>query len=335
MKKLLALLLVSTMLVVSLAACGNGGNGGAAGGDEDFTIVMVAKHEGISWFDDMRVGVDEFAEIHGINAYQIAPEGGDPARQAQMVEELIAQGVDAIVVVPNDTQSIAPVLQRARDEGIVVIGHEAPDILDSVDYNMEAFDNVEHGRRFGMYLAEAMGGEGQFASFVGALTMTPHMIWWSSAVDYINENHPNMELITPEPIEDWNDNQLAFDRAMEILMAHPEVMGFTNSAASGAGIAEALVSVGRSDIALVSTAIPSMSGQYILDGYMDAGLLWRPADAGYVSMMIALKVLRGESIETGTNLGRPGYESVIVDGNMVLGDAPLVLSPENVLDFDF
>ncbi len=27
---------------------------------EQLEIVMVAKHEGISWFDDMRVGVEEF-----------------------------------------------------------------------------------------------------------------------------------------------------------------------------------------------------------------------------------------------------------------------------------
>jgi len=349
MKKIISIVIMMC-LVASLAACGggsqpapapaqqdaSGGSSAAAKDNSDITIVMVAKHEGISWFDDMRIGVDEFAADTGVNAYQIAPEGGDPAKQVQMVEDLIAQGVDAILVVPNDTKSMAPVLQKARDAGIVVIGHEAPDILDSLDWDLEAFPNEEHGIRFGQYLAEAMGGEGKFASFVGMLTMTPHMIWWQSAIDYLAENYPDMECITPEPIEDRNDNKLAYDRALEVLRAHPDIKGFTDSAASGAGIAQALMDRGRSDIALVSTAVPSMSGAYIRDGYMDAGLCWRPADAGYVSCEIALKVIRGEPIEAGMDFSKDGYKNVrIMEGNMIVGDAPLVLTKDNIDQYTF
>ena len=137
----------------------------AAGTDKenkDITSVMVAKHEGISWFDDMRIGVDQFAADTGVNAYQIAPEGGDPAKQLQMVEDLITQGVDAICVVPNDAKSMAPTLQKARDAGIVVIGHEAPDILDSVDYDLSAcllYTSGEH-------IADVILGEQHMGAFL-------------------------------------------------------------------------------------------------------------------------------------------------------------------------
>jgi len=80
-------------------------------------IVMCAKQEGISWFDDMRIGVNQFGKDFDVNAYQIAPETGDPAKQAQMVESLVAKRVDAILVVPNDPQSMKPVLQEARRGG--------------------------------------------------------------------------------------------------------------------------------------------------------------------------------------------------------------------------
>ncbi len=298
--------------------------------NSEYTIVMVAKHEGISWFDDMRIGVDEFAKNTGVNAYQIAPEGGDPAKQVQMVEDLIAQGVDAICVVPNDAQSMAPVLQKARDQGIVVIGHEAPDILDSVDYDMEAFPNKEHGVRFGENLAKAMGGEGKFASFVGMLTMVPHMVWWEECVNYLKENYPDIECITPEPIEDLNDNQVAYDKAIEVLKANPDIKGFTDSAASGAGIAQALKERNRGDIALVSTAVPLQAGEYVREGFMDAGLAWRPADAGYVTCEIALRMLKGEPIEAGMSFDKEGYGEMRMEGNMLLADAPLVFTAENI-----
>jgi len=362
MKKLLSLVLMACIIVATLAACAPAGPvasseapaassaapaassaapdassaAPAAKENKDYTIVMVAKHEGISWFDDMRIGVDEFGKTTGVNAYQIAPEGGDPAKQVQMVEDLIAQGVDAICVVPNDTKSMAPVLKKAREAGIVVVGHEAPDILDSVDYDLEAFPNEEQGIRFGENLAKAMNGEGKFASFVGMLTMTPHMIWWENAVKYCKENYPKMECITPEPLEDKNDNKLAYDKALEVLKANPDLKGFTDSAASGAGIAQALKDKQRKDIAVVSTAVPSMSAAYIKEGYMYAGLCWRPADAGYVSCEIALKILKGEKIEAGMDFSKDGYKKIrIMENNMLVGDAPLVLTPENIDNYTF
>lgn len=351
MKKLICLVLIVCMVAVMAVACAPAADTAKEPADsskapdaeapaekenKDYTIVMVAKHEGISWFDDMRIGVDEFAEVTGVNAYQIAPEGGDPAKQVQMVEDLIAQGVDAICVVPNDTKSMAPVLEKAREAGIIVIGHEAPDILDSVDYDLEAFPNEEQGIRFGENLAKAMNGEGQYASFVGMLTMTPHMIWWENCVKYCEENYPKMECITPEPLEDKNDNKLAYDKAIEVLKANPDVKGFTDSAASGAGIAQALKDKQRKDIAVVSTAVPSMSGAYIKDGYMYAGLCWRPADAGYVSCEIALKLLKGETIEAGMDFSKDGYKDVrLMEDNLIVGDAPLVLTPENIDQYTF
>ena len=369
MKKIVCVVLVLCMAVVAFVGCGNTATQAsapaetkaavpaetkaaapaetkaaapaetkAAGTDKenkDITIVMVAKHEGISWFDDMRIGVDQFAADTGVNAYQIAPEGGDPAKQLQMVEDLITQGVDAICVVPNDAKSMAPTLQKARDAGIVVIGHEAPDILDSVDYDLAAFTNASHGQRFGENLAKYMNNEGKFASLVGMLTMVPHMEWWNGCVDYVKENCPDMECIVDEPYEDKNDNQVAYDKGIEVLKANPDVKGFTDSAASGAGIAQALQERNRNDIALVSTAVPSQAGEYVKAGWMDAGLAWRPADAGYVTCDIALKVLKGEEIKDGMDFGKDGYTSVKLEGNEIFGEAPLVFTAENIDEDQF
>ena len=132
------------MMVFALPVFAGGEKEAASSDSAKYEIVMVAKHEGISWFDDMRVGVDQFGEEYAdVNAYQIAPEGGDPAKQVQMVEDLIAKGVDAILVVPNDPVSMIPVLRKAREKGIIVVAHEEQELAKEgvVDYDMEAFDN--------------------------------------------------------------------------------------------------------------------------------------------------------------------------------------------------
>ena len=52
---------------------------------------------------------------------------------------------------------------------------------------------------------------------------------------------------------------------------------------------------------------------------------WRPADAGYASVNVAYKLLQGEKIEDGLDLGRTGYENVTVIDKIVYGNAPLEL----------
>ena len=302
----------------------------AADEDSEITIVMVAKMEGFAWFDAIREGVEEFGEEMGINAYQIAPEGGDSAQQVQMVQDLIAQDVDAILVIPNDAQSMVSVLDKAREEGIVVVTHEASDIADHVDYDMESFVNQQFGIYFAQELAEAMGGEGQYVTIVGGLGMTTHMQWNDAMVEYIEENYPDMELINAEPYEDNNDETTAYNKTIEILKAYPDLKGISSTGAASAGVAQALKEKGRDDVALVGGVSPSTSAEYIKEGWYAAGFTWNPKDAGYITAAIAYKILQGETIDESTSFDREGYEEITMDGNIIYGDAALISSPENV-----
>ena len=46
----------------------------------------------------------------------------------KIIEDLIAKKADAITVVPNDDdQALEPVFKKAREQGIIVLTHEAPD----------------------------------------------------------------------------------------------------------------------------------------------------------------------------------------------------------------
>ena len=109
-----------------------------------WTIVNVPKVSGIAWFDRMNEGVKRFAEDTGHNAYQVGPSRADAALQVQIVEDLIAQGVDAITIVPFSVEPLEPVLRKAREAGIVVIGHEGSN-LQNVDWDLEAFVNEAYG----------------------------------------------------------------------------------------------------------------------------------------------------------------------------------------------
>ena len=156
-RKVLALVL-SLAMAFSLAACGGSSSSAAPESEaapsesaatseeapaeesapaeaKDYTIATVVKLTGVAWFDRMEVGVNQFAEDTGIDAFQVGDSTADPAAQAKIIEDMIAQGVDAICVVPNSTESLEAVLQKAREAGIVVIAHEAANIQNA-DYDI-------------------------------------------------------------------------------------------------------------------------------------------------------------------------------------------------------
>ena len=303
---------------------------------EQLEIVMCAKHEGISWFDDMRVGVEEFGKDYGVKAYQIAPEGGDPAKQVQMVEDLIAKGVDAICIVPNDPLSMVPVIKKAKEAGIVIICHEAQQLEDVVDYDMEAFVNEDFGRLMFEAVAESMNYEGEYTGFVGALTMETHMQWFNAGVELQKKKYPKMKLVTDGPLEDKNDEKLAYDRVVEVLKAYPNITGIYGcTVATCAMGALALEEKGITNVGIAGLGLPSVNGPYLKSGSLYRAHCWRPADAGYVTCLIAYKILQGEEIKDGINLVKAGYENCSLKGKIIFGNAPLVLTAENVDDYDF
>ena len=116
------------------------------------TIGVVVKIGGIPWFSAMEAGIKEKAEELGVNAFMVGPTSADPALQVRAIEDLIAQGVDVIGVVPNDAGVLEPVLKRAMDQGIKVITHESP-AQQNVDWDFE----LAHGRSVSSSLELTMG----------------------------------------------------------------------------------------------------------------------------------------------------------------------------------
>ena len=148
---------------------------GAAAQDQK-KLGVVVKIGGIPWFNAMEVGIEQRGKELGLDAFMIGPTSADPALQVRAIEDLIAQGVDAIGIVPNDAEVLEPVLAKAREKGIKVITHESPD-QKNVDWNFELASANGFGEAHADLLAEKMGGKGDYAVFVGSLTVPLHNAW--------------------------------------------------------------------------------------------------------------------------------------------------------------
>ena len=105
---------------------------------------------GVSWsnFQEERWKTDEAAIVGALDAagaaYVSADAQSSSSKQLSDIESLIAQGVDALIILAQDAQAIGPAVQAAADEGIPVIAYDRL-IEDSRAYYL-TFDNVEVGR---------------------------------------------------------------------------------------------------------------------------------------------------------------------------------------------
>ena len=305
----------------------------AAEGDLNF--VTVVKIAGINWSNRMEEGVVDWGEENGVNATLVGPAEADAAQQIPIIEDLIAQGVDALCIVPMDPTQLDPVLKKAMDAGIVVVTHEASN-QESMDYDIEAFDNTAFGAGLMDRLAAEMGEEGEYAVFVGSLGSKTHNEWVDGGIARQKEAYPNMTLVGDKN-ESFDDAEVAYQKAKEILAAYPNIKGFQGSASTDvAGIGRAVEEAGLQDeVAVVGTSLPSIAGDLLFSGAIDAIGFWDPAVAGAACNQMALMKIRGEEVGVGADLGIGGYNALIGEGNVLYGDAAVYVDETNAKDYPF
>ena len=334
-----ALLVGAALALTGCSSVGSVASGSSStSAADDMVMVTVVKAQTIPWFQRMEVGVKSFADRTGIDARQEGADDVSPEKQVQIVQDLIAQQPTAITVVPNSPEALSSVLKQARDQGIIVVSHEATGI-ENVDIDIEAFDNPSYGSEIMDNLAECMGDTGEYVQFVGGLTAKTHMEWVGAAYDNQQANFPNMTRVET-PIESTDDQGTAYERAKEVLAKYPNIAGFQGSAGNDVpGIARAVQEAGLEDqVCVMGTSIPSVANQYLADGSIDKIFFWDPALAGEAQLAIALILADGGTIEDGTDLGIEGYNSLKkLDGydNVFVGAASVAADAATAAKYNF
>lgn len=128
---------------------------------------------GVSWsnFQEERWKTDEAAIKTALEAagatYVSADAQSSSAKQLSDVESLIAQGVDALIILAQDSAAIGPAIDAAAAEGIPVVGYDRL-IEDNRAFYL-TFDNVEVGRMQARAVFEAMP-KGRYVMIKGSPT---------------------------------------------------------------------------------------------------------------------------------------------------------------------
>jgi ribose transport system substrate-binding protein len=193
---------------------------------------MVDINEQTAFFTQMNQGAQDVADAAGAEL-QIVSGDNDSATQVTAVENLVASGVDALIVDPVDATALVPALTAAKAAGIPVVAADG-----SVD-DPSAIDayvgtaNVDGGAQLGEAFLELTGGEGE-VGIVGALSSAIQIQRQDGFIDAVEAGGMTIGtivdgrrlgvLVDVAPVDDGrNVNEDAQTAAENLLTGNPDL----------------------------------------------------------------------------------------------------------------
>ncbi|MFI8093630.1 multiple monosaccharide ABC transporter substrate-binding protein [Streptomyces sp. NPDC086080] len=155
----IAAMATAASLALTLTACGQNSEGGGEddkGGSDGATIgIAMPTKSSERWIADGD-NVVKHLESKGYKT-KLAFGEDDPDQQVSQIENMITQGVDALIVAAIDNKSMNNVLQQAKDADIPVVSYDRLILgTENVDY-YASFDNEKVGELQATYIVEQLG----------------------------------------------------------------------------------------------------------------------------------------------------------------------------------
>lgn len=322
MKKFLKVFVVSLLLVIFALPLP------ISSAPKKYKIAFVPKLIGIPYFNAMEEGGKKAAQDLGVEFIYTGPVTADVAKQIEIVDNLITQGVDAIAVAPNDPEAITPVLKKAKEKGIKVLTSDTDGALDVRELFVNQALQDEIGYTTMDELAKAMNYEGEFA-IVSCGPTAWNLNTWINYELARSAKYPKMKMVTIRYAEE--DVEKAINVMLDLINAFPNLKGVIGQCSTSApGVAEAITRAGKiGKIAATGVSVPSMMKPYVKNGAVKSFVLWNPVDLGYLTVWAAKQLCDKKKFKDGQVFDIPGIET---KPRYIAKDKMLVLGPPKVFD---
>lgn len=226
----------------------------AADGDKP-VVGLVMKSLANEFFKAMEEGALAHVEERG--DLELIPLGikneTDVSTQIEIVENLIAQNVDAIVIAPADSRALVPVLAKANEAGIKLINIDV--MIDSetmqeagIDIPFIGPDNADAAEMVGDVLGEKLG-EGAKIVILGGVPGAENA---RARAEGFNRSVKTYKLdLVAEETAYWETEE-AFTVLSNLLTANPDIQGvMTSNDNMALGAVQAIDAAGKTGEILV------------------------------------------------------------------------------------
>ena len=138
------------------------------------------------WRDKQNAELRMGAYFHDNVELKFAAAYDSDERQIQQIDSLVNDGIDLLIVAPNQVQTISPAIDRAYDKGIPVIVFERKTSSQKYTAFISA-DNYELGRVMGEYIVSRLHGQGSVLEIKGLEGSSPAIERHNGFMDAIKD----------------------------------------------------------------------------------------------------------------------------------------------------
>ena len=266
-----------------------------------YTIALVMKTLTNPFFVEMEKGARQAETELGINL--IVKTGAQETsfeQQITIVEELIAEKVDAILIAPADSVQIIPVLKKAHDAGIVIINIDNqldPQALGKVglaDIPFVSVDNEQGAYLSAQYISKNVSKPTQAIILEGIPTARNAQDRKNGALRAFGEN-PNITVVASESAH-WKIDE-AYTVSARLFKQNPGVkLAFCANDMMALGLLQYLKEKGITDVIVASYDALDEAKQMIRDNKLQATIDQQAALQSYTGVQLAIRALKGEKL---------------------------------------
>jgi ribose transport system substrate-binding protein len=225
----------------------------------------------------------------------------DVAGQIQILEDSIAAKPDAIVLAATDYQALVPMAQKIRKQGIQLV------IIDSginseVANSFIATDNIAAGHKMGEMLSKLVDPAKR-------IVIISHVQGSSTAIQREQGARSGLSANFSSTLAGTYFSNGSQDRAYEItkqlLIEQPDIGGIAGlNEISTLGAAQAIKELGlKEQVKLVGFDSSKKEIKLIEEGVIQAVVIQKPFNMGYLGIKTAFQVLKGQKVDTKIDTG--------------------------------
>jgi ribose transport system substrate-binding protein len=228
--------------------------------------------------------------------------GGDVARQIAQMEDLIQQGVDAIIIWPTNGEAVIPAVRKAQSAGIPVIVTNS-NIAEEGFQFVKSFsgpDNITQGARAAEIMCDKFTEMGiadtaQIVQISGQPGYTTAIERAKGFEDRLPEVCPNVTLVETQP-GDWNREKS--QKVMEaFLVKYDKIDGvYAGDDNMGVGALNAAKAAGRDGIIFVGATNFAVGYEAMERGEYWGSIYQSPVDDAEAALQTAIDVLSGKDV---------------------------------------
>jgi ABC-type sugar transport system substrate-binding protein len=258
---------------------------------------------GITFYSDFFMqtviaGMEKAAGEHGAEFTNHVSEF-DLEKEAQIIEDLITKGVDAILITPISSDGSTAALKRAKEAGVTIVCFNTCVNEEGIASAFLFTEGENHGGQTGKavakYIEENMGGKAK----MGILNCEIYEL----CVDRLNGFMAELEGLDIEVVS--NQQGFVADEAVtvaeDMLQAHPEIdIMWSENEGGTVGIVQAVKSLGlEGELPVFGLDMNMQMAQMLLsdDGVLLGTTGQSPYELGYLTFNTAVDVLNGQEVE--------------------------------------